>query len=179
MAGEVTLVEGNRQAFKAATSWAPGAAATDTFTITGAPQRIIRILKIKLSGIATAAIITPVDLIRRTTANSAGTAVTVGSVCTDAKNTNPSKALVQKYTAPPTTGSVTNGGTLEIVRLPLATTANAVPGGVYEFDFTTAGSTPITLRTELDVLAINLEGVTIAGLNLSACIEYIEEEINF
>jgi hypothetical protein len=58
--------------------------ATDIFTITGAAGRKIKVLRIEVSGIATAAGTQPYSVVKRTTANTGGTSAALSAVAHEA-----------------------------------------------------------------------------------------------
>lgn len=67
--------EHRKATFKYAGTFTPVAAPTDAIIIKGSPTSTLRIKQIKLGGLCTTAGVMPVTLIRRSTANSGGTAV--------------------------------------------------------------------------------------------------------
>jgi len=172
-----------------------GAAATDFFTVTGKDGFIQRIQRVIITGVATAAQIAMIAGIKRSTANTAGTATSLIPVLRDATggppqaaapgqaptglNTYlPSTALVQAYTVPPTVGTATppQGGTLFNRPLSLATVSATVVAGAELFlDFTTDGNLALpTLRGSGDVFALNFNGATIAGATVNVSISFTE-----
>ena len=150
-------------------------AATDVFTITGFNGGIVKVTKITIGGVATAALTGGINLIKRTTANTAGTATSILGVLRDNIVSEPSKALVQSYTANPTVGTATapTGGNLGIMVLPIGT--SAAPVSPLQIGLGDSGLLYPTLRSANDVLAINMAGATIVGGLLTVNIEWTEE----
>jgi hypothetical protein len=136
-----------------------------------------KILRIEVSGIATAAAAIPFTVVRRTTANTGGTAGTVASVPHDiVQGQSTSRSLVQSYTANPTLGSTSNGGgAISAKRGTVLTSAAGTPASPTVFDFTGAGGKFPTLRGPTDVLALNLGGGTFAGNAIDVQITWTEE----
>lgn len=147
------------------------AAATDIFTITGAAGRKIKVLRIEVSGIATAASTQPYSVLKRTTANTGGTATVLSPATHD--GTAVPAAVVRTYTANPTTGTLQ--GIVQAKRGTLLTVAAASPASPTSFDFTTLGSKFPTLNSENDVLALNFNGATAAGNALDVFATWTEE----
>lgn len=148
---------------------------TDFATVTGASGSVIRILRVIISGIATAATSATVNVIRRTTANTGGTASAVTPVVQDGSEA--SAATVQSYTANPTLGTATApGGTMKTLTVPLGTAS--APQAPVILDFMANGITPPTLRKATDVFALNFNAVTVAGNSLNITIEHDEQTLS-
>jgi len=164
---------GNRS-YSAGGTLAAAAAATDVFTITGADGFLCTPVRLIISGIATAATAASVLVVKRTTANSAGTASTITGVVRDSQTTESAKATVRSYTANPTTGTATapTGGNIAAVVVPLGVAAGGTNPMV--IDLVANGMQPIALRSSADVLAVNLNGATIAGGSITVTVEWME-----
>ncbi len=176
-------VDGQKATYSAAkVGLVPANSATDIFTITGAANKIIRITRIAITATTTSATPAALDvlLLKRSTANSAGTST--GSptpVPHDSANAAVS-ATVLAYTANPTTGTLV-GTALRNQKLfqTLATyTATDFPAKdqiTWEFG-NRPGAQAIALRGTGQVLAINLNGVTAtATASFDIDIEWTEE----
>lgn len=148
------------------------ASATDIFTITGSASKTVRIRRIGVSGIATAAISAIVQLTKRSTANTAGTSGAATAVSHDSTNAA-ATATVLSYTANPTTGTLV--GAIRSAYLGLSGTSGLIGGSVQEWIFSTAYDQSVTLRGVAQVLAINLNGVTVTGGNFNCWVEWTEE----
>lgn len=178
IAGSLSVVqaEADRSYSAASTAVASAANATDIFTITGAAGVVVRVKRISISGIATADANVVCVLLKRSTANTAGTSTTPTVVSYD--NTNAAAtAVVRSYTANPTVGTLV--GNLNSVRLGVGA---AAPGNgdptqarIVNLFESQAAKQDIVLRGTAEVLAINLNGVTIAGSSFSCRVEWTEE----
>jgi hypothetical protein len=149
-------------------SFTPAALATDIFTISGVASKTIMINKIIFSATQTAGSTFNVALIKRSTANTAGTATTMTAVPLDASDAA-AGSTVQYYTANPTLG--TTIGSVETVPIFCSTTATQPEK--YEFDFGLKGKS-IILNSASQALSINLGGVTMTGGACFVTIEWTE-----
>ena len=130
---------------------------------------------VEVSGIATTILDTTVRLLKHTTADSGGTStapVTVPHDSTDA----PATATVAAYTANPTI----NDAMTRIVRSSkllfnlAAPTAGSESGRLLE-DFGDRPAKALVLRGVNEQLAINLNGVSVAGGSVDISVEWTEE----
>lgn len=139
-------------------SLAPAASATDFFTITGSATKTIRVTEFNLQCTETTAGAVAVQIVKRSTANSGGTS-TAPTVVPHDSASSAGTATVLAYTANPTTGSLVGlvRATREVWLAP-ASVANAPRN-----PFTLYNGLPIVLRGTGEVLAINLNGVTVTG----------------
>lgn len=162
------------------------AAATDLVTITGAAGRVVKIVRITISAIATAAAVSDLSIIRRTTATTAGTSTAIvpverGSLRRDGTATiqaDPAYATVLQYTANPVVGTATppTGGVIFAQKLALNVVGGATDDPLV-IDFTTTGMELPTLIGNQDVLAINMNGATNAGNAFTGTIEFTEQAV--
>lgn len=154
--------EGRLRTFAAATAlFTPAAAATDIFLLGGSASKVIRLLRLILSGSqTTAGNIGQVAVVKRSTANSAGTAVATTAVALDSESGKAATALVQHYTANPTVGALV--GAIFQPRVLLPAPASIGSGVLFDLDFTCflGGKLPI-LRGVAEQFAINLGGGTL------------------
>jgi hypothetical protein len=150
---------------------AAAANATDIFTITGSATKTVRVLRVGVSGIATAVGTQVVNLIKRSTANTAGTSAGVTAVSHDSTNAAASATVLQ-YSANPTLGTAV--GTVRSAALPFGAAA-AVGGGEKEWNFSDNNDQAIVLRGTSQVLALNLNAAIIAGATVTAWVEWTEE----
>ncbi len=146
------------------------AAATDVFTITGSATKTIRVTKFKISGTTTSgtAIKCNIQLIKRSTVDSAGTRVADTPVSYDSTNAA-ATATVGHYTANPTVGTLV--GILRADANSFSTTG--VSGGIIEWHFSDSGQ-PIVLRGISEQLAVNFNATTITGPVISIVVEWEE-----
>lgn len=170
---EVTMLDGFKATYVAGTSgFAPAAAATDVLTITGSATKTVRITKVYLSFTATTAVSVPVSLIRRSAANTGGTSATFAATPRD--TTNPgATAAVAIYTANPTALGAAVGSVLEAGKIPAPLTGGAVQVTVFEFG--TGSNQAIVLRGTSQVLAVNLNSVSVTGGSMALAIQWTEE----
>lgn len=150
---------------------AAAASATDIFTITGSGSKTVRVLKIGVSGVATAVGTQTVALIKRSTADTSGTSAAVTAVPHDSSN-GAATATVLSYTANPTVGTVI--GTLRAAAIPFGAAA-AVGGGEKEWMFADDNDQAVVLRGTAQVLALNLNATILTGAVVTAWIEWTEE----
>lgn len=171
----LNLLRGATPTYSAATAlFTPGAAATDIATITGSATKVIKILHVEFSMTQTASGITPVLLIKRSTADTGGTPVAATVVPLDINNPA-GTATVNAYTANPGALGTSVGNVLVAnVNVPVAASVVS-PSQFVLFDAHLAGQ-PIVLRGTGDVLAVNLAGVTPAGAATAAVTIYFTEE---
>jgi hypothetical protein len=145
--------------------------ATDIFTITGSATKTVRIKHISMDGTQTTAGNINVQLIKRSTANSAGTSTVPTAVSFDSVNAA-ATATVRAYTANPTLG--TTVGTIHSEKLFVPTTTTV--GDELKFDWSYEDGTQLpTLRGTGEVLAINLNATTVSGNNFNIDIIWTEE----
>lgn len=153
----------------------PPATPTDMTTITGSATKTIRVLSFEFTPIQTTRSLAAYYMMKRSTANTAGTSTTPTVVPLDS-NFAAGTAVVRQYTANPTTGTLV--GAVTIVRvLSDDSGANAVGSAGYLFDFTKGGTAPgVILRGTSQVLALSLNGVTLPiGLTIVGTWTWVEE----
>lgn len=155
----------------------PAANATDVFTITGSNTRTIYVHSVKVTGTRTSHQHNTIVLLKRSTANTGGTSTTRTAVPYDSTN-GAATAVVLAYTANPTLGTLIGEIYSATVSLPAQSPNNAQNNGSgvvpWSWSFSAIGQ-PITLRGNSQVLAVNLNGVTVAGGSLQYIVEWSEE----
>lgn len=149
---------------------AQAALATDIFTITGSASKTIRVTRLEISATQTTAGNANIILLKRSTANSAGTSTAPAKVPHDSTNAA-ATATVLAYTANPTVGSLVGQVRANKIFISTATTL----GEEITMDFGTRPSQAIVLRGTSEVLALNLNGVTLLGGSFDIDIEWTEE----
>lgn len=154
------------------TGLALAAAATDIFTLTGSASKTVRITRIQVSGIATAASAVDLVLVKRSTADTGGTATNPTVVPNDSADAA-GTAVVAAYTANPTTGALV--GPVRSRKVTLTTAAGGLTSVTTIFDSGQQSGKPITLRGVAQQLALNFNGATVAGATLNIDIEWYEE----
>ncbi len=143
--------------------------AGDLFTLTGSSSKIIKLVRLEISGIATTAASPDVSLEKRSTADSGGTAVTAATIAPHDSTQGAATATVAAYSAAPTQG--TSVGILKASKLtcPLA----GAVGASVVWDFTNSGKAPV-LRVATQQFAIVLSAAPTGGsINISC--EWTEE----
>lgn len=148
------------------------ATATDIFTITGSATKTIRITRLEFSGTTTSGsgLGVNLSLIKRSTANSAGTSSASTVVPHDSSNAA-ATATVLSYTANPTLG--TTVGAVRTERYGFVTSGGSVTPLVWNFGDRPSQS--IVLRGTSQVLAINLNSTSVTGPSISVSVEWTEE----
>ena len=152
-------------------NFSSAASATDIFEIKGATSKKIQVLSVVLSASQTTGGQVVVDLLKRSTANTAGTAVATTKVPHNTAYAA-STATVQHYTANPTTGSLVGKVASNKVYVP-ATTEVIQP--FVEWNFELMFGAPIILMDATQSLVVNLGGVTVTGGSFNVTVTWIEE----
>jgi hypothetical protein len=154
---------------------AAAALATDIFTIIGSATKLVKVVALEVNGVQTTAGAIQAQLIKRSAANTGGTTVAVAGTPHDS-NDAAATAVVTAYTANPTTLGAQVGSPIRTRRifLPLATSVVDAPGARWVFG-RRAGEKALALRGVAQTLALNLNGITIAGNNFDITITWTEE----
>lgn len=157
----------------ASTQFSPVATATDVVTIFGSATKTIRILSVALSSVQTTAGINTWFLIKRSTANTAGTSAAITKVPLDSFYSAATATTLQ-YTVNPTTGTAV--GNVAVTRV-LSPAAASVAAADYTWDFTLgANLAPVVLRGTGEGLCLNFNGAAVpVGLSINVTITWIEE----
>jgi hypothetical protein len=150
----------------------PAASSTDVFTITGSATKGVYPISMGCTGVSTAAASQQVQLILRSTANSAGTS-TAPTVAQYDSTAAAATATVAAYTANPTVGTqagIVGAGLLQTV----APASAGVNGITFNFNQITAPQ-PLVLRGTTQVLSFSLGGVSAAaGTSLTCNVTWTE-----
>ena len=157
-----------RRTYSCAFSVVVGTTATDVVEIIGSASTSVQITRLVIGGIATAVEGKVVQILRRSTAATGGTATNPAIVpyqATDAAAT----AVVKAYTANPTTGTLV--GAVKNARILLGTVL--APLEARNMIFGERGK-PLILAGVAQTLCINLGGLTPAGCTLDIEIEFTE-----
>jgi hypothetical protein len=152
-------------------AFVPATTPTDIYLISGSASKTVRIRKVRISGTTTSgsAIKCTINLIKRSTANTGGTAVISTNVPHDSTNAA-ATAVAKHYTANPTVGTAV--GTVRSVTTSFQ--AAGISVGTIDFNFDNDGSQPIVLRGITENLAVNLNSTTITGGVISVTVEWSE-----
>ena len=168
----VTQVDGYKATYSASVSnlVAMATAPTDIFTLTGSATKTIRVTRVTITGTQTTASQITIILLKRLTANTAGTSTAQTAVSHDS-NAAAATGAVLAYTANPTTGTLI--GNLRSRKV----FVGAVTGNSDEYitEFGTRNCQAVVLRGTGQVFAINLNAATIAGSSFNIGIEWTEE----
>ena len=172
---------GSKATYSAAiTGLVPVTAATDIFTLTGSATKLVKVTRIAITGSTTLATmpILPIQLLKRSTADTSGTSTAPTIVPHDSNNAA-ATATVLAYTANPTTGTLV--GVIRNYRMMLQFTpftATDFPISLpYVEDFgVMRPAQPPILRGTAQVFAVNLNAIaTITGWLFDIYIEFTEE----
>lgn len=146
----------------------PAATTTDIVTLVGSATKTVVVKRVIVSGLATTAGSMDVSLVKRTTANSGGTATQPSIAQYDSSDAAPT-AVVNQYSANPTLGT---GVALKNQLLNFGLTGST---GQALFEFSTRNDKPLILRGVAQSLAINLNGQAVpSGGKLSYTVEWEE-----
>lgn len=147
------------------------ASATDIFTITGSGTKTVEILEIRISGTQATAGTVNVQLLKRSTANSSGTSSSPTRVPHDS-NDSAATATILAYTANPTLGTLVGGVQVAKVFVPATASVTIPTEEIWFYDG--KGGKPLTLRGTGEVIAINLNGITVTTGNFDCFIKWLE-----
>lgn len=174
--GAVGVPSVNTEGTKATNSYAtsgltPAATATDIVQISGSASKVVRVTRISVSGLATAAATLDLLLVRRSAANTGGTSTSLTAAQHDTNDVAPTAAVIV-YTANPA-GLGASAGTVRGAKLNLGAAGSA---GTVTWDFTVRNAKGVILRGTAQQLCLNLNGQTIpAGASLDIDVEATEE----
>lgn len=165
--------ESQKSTYSAAVQFTIAANPTDVFTITGSGTKLVRLVKLSISGTNTGNTNAVAFLTRRSSANSAGTSTTATNVVADSTQ-SAATATIRSYTANPTLG--TTVGNFRVSTLFLPTLASTNQNVDIEFEFGNVNNKSIVLRGTSEVIAVNFAGTAITGTtSLSIDITWTEE----
>jgi hypothetical protein len=153
----ISLMDGNKASYSASVSGLVGVAG-DILIINGSATKTIRVTRMSFGGTATAAADMDVTVVKRSTANTAGTAV--AATPHDAANAA-ATAVVNSFTAAPTPGAAV-GTPIRSAKSFIAT-ATAAPF-IQNWDFGNGPKQGIVLRGVAQGLAINVSATQIGAL---------------
>lgn len=148
------------------------AAATDVFTIFGSSTKTIVVVHFEVTGAVSSKAMADVQLIKRSTANTGGTATNPAAVPMDSTNAA-GTATISAYTANPTLG--TSVGIIHANKLLLGVSGTDQPQSI-AFNFDRDGKTQgVYLRGTGEGLCLNLNGGTFSSPSLSIDVAWYEE----
>lgn len=163
-----SLYDGLRATYSASTVAAAGVVG-DTIVLTGSATKTIRILRVDVSGTATAATDVDLQVFKRTTADTGGTTGTAPTIVKHDTNDPAATATIALYTAAPTAGT---GAAVRAGKLLTSTATTQAPPQAW--DFGTRPSHGIVLRGTAEQGAINLSAAP-AGGSFDIDVEWTEE----
>lgn len=170
--GVITQFNTQRQTYSAAiTGLVAANSATDILRLSGSATKTIRVKKVVVGGRATTSVNADVQLFKRTAAASGGTATQPTPVANDSTNATAS-AVVDAYTANPTTGA---GTVIRSSQILLGNLTTAVGQNItFEFGEDVLKQ-PLVLRGVAEGVAVNLNAVTYSGNLMQVYLEWTEE----
>jgi hypothetical protein len=151
--------------------------ATDIFTITGSATKVVRVVRTRITGTQSTQGWQDVLLIKRSSANSAGTSTTQTAVPNDSADAAAS-AVVRAYTANPTLGAVVGTMKSQQLFVPIQAPGGAGAAGAVDYLEWTFGSGPykaLVLRGVAETAALSLNTTTLTGSDFNIEIEWTEE----
>lgn len=149
----------------------PAATATDILTIVGNANTVVRVSRIQITGIATAASEMDVQIVKRTAANSGGTATNPTPAQHDSADPA-AQATINQFSANP--AGLGAGIAMRSQKLALPAAGGTAQPVVWEFPAGRNGR-EVFLRGVAQAIAINLNGGAVpAGCSLDIEIEWTE-----
>lgn len=170
----VSQLDGRKNTYSAYTAqFASAATATDIFIIQGSATKTIKVLNMKISALLTTAASQSIFLIKRSSANTGGTAVATAKVPHDSVYPA-ATATVQHYTANPKSLGTTVGN-IRARRGVIPASNTAVSNPIIDWDFGSFSGGALTLKGTSELLAVNLNAVTFTGGAFIIGVEWTEE----
>ncbi len=149
----------------------PASAATDVCTLAGSATKTMRVRRIILNGIASAAQSDPVMILRRSTADTGGGFALYGGTY-DTNNAAGTEALAEFWTTNPTLGTLAS----EIAD-PMLNWGNLTTGlgTQLSYEFNLGGASSLVLRGVAQSVSVNLNGLTYTTPTLNCTFVWTEE----
>lgn len=147
------------------------ASATNIVTIQGSASKVVRIVRVLLSGIQTASGNMTVLLRKQSTADTGGTSSAMTAIPHDSSSAAATASAVS-YTANPTMGSLVGVPVSKRVSFPAAAAAFDPAGDLYRADLPAQA---IVLRGVAQGLAVGFNGVTLTGGSVNVSLTWTEE----
>lgn len=150
---------------------APAATPTDVLEIVGAANKTIEILQIDVTGVIGTSNGIPMDLIKRSTANTGGSSTNATIV--PASSADPaSSATVKQYTANPSLGTAV--GTVKSYNFTILSATSTTHRLINSFISNNEPFQPLTLLAANETLCVNLKGVATPPTSLTFTIRFAE-----
>ncbi len=149
---------------------ASAASATDIAVLPGTATKTVVLVGVEISCTQTTAGIIDVQLIKRSSADTAGTSTAMG-ITPHSSRLPAAVSAPLSYTANPTLGSTINN--IDTFKLACLAPATATPADIYIGTARLWGG-PIFLYTTAEQVAVNLNGVTVTGSSFNIVFHWLE-----
>ena len=171
---EIHNVENLRQTYTASVNGLVAASgATDILTIIGSASKTVRVTRIIFTMSTTTAVDVPVQLIKRSSADTGGTSTAPAATPHDSNNAA-ATAVLAAYTANPSALGTLVGTAIRSSIYSSQSTFTS-PAEVLDFPLGQNNDQPVVLRGVAQQLAINLGGTALAGAKVNASITWTED----
>jgi hypothetical protein len=166
--------EGRKATYSAATiAYAPYATPQDILAIVGSGTKRVRVLRIAVSGRATAANQLDVQVVKRSAANTGGTPTPLAAVPHDSNDAAATAAVNTCGAAPVSSGLI---GAIRAQQINLSAAGSGGAAVPVEWDFSTVNDKAVVLNSAAESLAVNLNGAAMpAGTVLNLFVSWTEE----
>ncbi len=172
--GVITSFNTQKQTYSAASSFSAAASATDIATICGSATKTIRVQSITVTGQTTgSAVVSIVDIVKRSTRNTGGTATQLTAVPLDSNNAT-ATALVDIYTGNPTVGTLVGTTSVQALLFGLTSTAVSVVPALFNYNAPNLLSQPMVLRGAAQCASVSLNGAS-ANVTAQVTVNWSEE----
>jgi hypothetical protein len=164
-------IEGTKATYSTISlDFTPAATATDIWSLIGSATKTVRLLRLAVTGLATAAATVDLRLLFYSAANTGGTATQPVLVSHDSNNAA-ATAVVNLYSANPTLGTLVGGFRARKLNLGAAGAA-----GMVVWDFSTNNDQAFVLRGVAQQISLNWNGQAVpSGTSLDIEAEFTEE----
>lgn len=166
-----------KQTYSASWAFSPASSATDVLTIQGSATKKVNVRRIYVNGVATTSVNALALLVRRATADTSGstsgTALTAASYNTSNTTASGSAAtaIVEIYTTNPV-----EPASYQTIIERWFTWGNMTTTQSKDLDlYFGAGGSPLVLQGIAQTIALNLNGITFSGAQLTVTVEWTEE----
>lgn len=144
----------------------------DLFCLQGSATQVVRLKRMRLAGIATAAVTIEINLTLRSTLDTGGTSTTPAPVNLDTGSTQAATASVRAYSVSPTPGTAL--GSLRHHKLQVVTAGANTAMDEDTFDLSSFYDSPVVLRDANHSACLNLTTAGGAGSSFTVEAEWIE-----
>ena len=167
--------EGQKATYTAAFQVTPASSATDIVQLIGSSTSIVRVTRVSISGIATAAAVIDVVGIKRSAADSSGT-ISAQTIVNHDSGDAVASAVCSAITANPTLGATgSKYGNCRFGKVALQTAAGTVAPVPLTWDFTNRNEKGLVLRGVAQAFCVNLNGVQSSGQVMNVEVTWTEE----